>query len=791
MQMKKNLMLLCVLCTLFFAENLHAQEVDSLKVETTENLASNKTEKNRNEMLNAENSPGPRNVNIGLPFGGDITILENGLPVVYTFYPTSPTMTWRNDNSLSRMGLMSFTESAITTGKVGYAVQSTTREASNSFKGYASVYGNSFGSSRYDMTITGPFQNGWGYMLSFYQSFDRGNGINFQFTPWYDRATNAKGAIQKKYSGGSVRLLYKYNNVKALMSNYQPLIYKGDGKTEELTGFKLGKDSYLLGNGKIPTTDPWGKLYTADLDDDKHSTSESHSIYLDGNHKFKGDFLKGWKLDYSAMYQDINSPFSVTFPISLLAFMPDQQGNDKYYYHGTTNRHEGNAQWVMTNMIPQSDNKYLTARAELTKKVADHDLRFGLNYQNYKRKYQMNYGMYAQTVEPNPQLLDLYSFIPAYNMEIKMSQDNGVFPAAYAGTYGEYYDENFLKTALYLSDDWQITRAWSLGVGARLEHQNINENKYPSSYTMSNGRSTPEPYSENITPIKYKFENYWNYVLAANSLLKITPKFGLLAEGSLNSWVESYWDYENRDAQGAPQPDANGKYRKTSPKMSRLNVVNFGGGVYFNLGTQLSVVSKVTSISKTNVRFNETNISNPADPTESRTFDPLFYDISTLGWTTDMMASPVKNFNIHFLLTLQKPVYKNFSISAFGVTYDYNDKIIPELSQVLMEIDPSYTFMGGKMRGWVSLRYFGKQYGNPTNAFFYNARLENFCGLDYNVSRNFGLKLQVTNFLDQAGVRGAVQGANQITDASPYTDRIIVANGIRPRTVELTANIKF
>ncbi len=108
-----------------------------------------------------------------------------------------------------------------------------------------------------------------------------------------------------------------------------------------------------------------------------------------------------------------------------------------------------------------------------------------------------------------------------------------------------------------------------------------------------------------------------------------------------------------------------------------------------------------------------------------------------------------------------------------------------------MEIDPSYTFMNSKMRGWISLRYFGKQYGNPTNAFYYNARWENFAGLDYTISRNLNLKLQLTNFLDQSGVRGAVQGGDQITDATPYTDRIIVANSIRPRTIELTANIKF
>lgn len=91
----------------------------------------------------------------------------------------------------------------------------------------------------------------------------------------------------------------------------------------------------------------------------------------------------------------------------------------------------------------------------------------------------------------------------------------------------------------------------------------------------------------------------------------------------------------------------------------------------------------------------------------------------------------------------------------------------------------------------MSLRYFGKQYGNMTNAFYYNGWWENFGGIDFNFSRNFSLKFQVTNFLDQDGVKGDVQGANQITDAKPYFGRILMASGIRPRTFEVTANFKF
>lgn len=803
----KALSILFITALLFFAESAHAQEaVDTLAVETPEALASNKTEKNRNEMLNAENSPGPRNVNIGLPFTGDLVILENDLPVVYYYYPTTPLVAWRKDNSLAGMGLLSFTESAIKTGKVGFAVQSNDREASRSFRGYASIYGNSHGSSRYDVTVTGPLSDkGWGYMLSFFQNFDRGNGVNFGFTPWYDRTTMVKGAIQKKYKSGSVRVLYKYVDSKNIMGNYSPLIYNGKGETSEMDGFRLGKDSYVLGNGLIPTWDPYtGEERVANLDDDEHSRSQSHSIYLEGNHRFSKGFLEKWKLNYSLMYSTLNSPFSVNFPVSLMAYMPDQEkysDSPKYTYHGDgivgSQEYNGAVQFVSSTIIPQSENKYITGRVELARKINSHDWRFGLNYQYNHRQFVTQQAMYLMSVEPNPRIVDYYTSVNmgGNTMTIPLTKANGALPAGFSGGYGAATDDSYNKTALYASDDIQITRRWNLNLGFRLEHQNKNDKKTTNGYYYTtNALGEQSKNFETIndaTIIDKDFKNDFNYVGAANTVFKITSKFGLLAEVSYNSWVDNYWDYAQKDANGNAMPDAEGKYRQTKSDTFRNNVLNFGGGIYYNHSNNFSLVSKVTRISKENVRYTNASITNPANTSEKQDFAPIFYDISTLGWTTDIVASPFKNFNIHFLLTLQKPQYKNFSYSAFGITYNYNNNTIPELSKVLMEIDPSYTFMGGKMRGWVSLRYFGKQYGNPTNAFYYNGRWENFAGLDYNISRSFNLKLQVTNFLDQSGVRGAVQGADQVTDATPYTDRIIVANSIRPRTIELTANIKF
>lgn len=778
--MKSRLVLLLGLFASVTTNGISAQtSTKKTNQATTDTVSVNSKEvKNRNIMLNAESNIGPRNVNIGLPFTGDVVILENELPVVYYFYPTLPTTSWRMDNSLSKMGLMSFAESAITTGKVGYAVQSSDRDASSTFKGYGSVYMNSFGSSRYDFTLTGPITKGWGFMLDLYQNFDKGNNYNFKFTPWSDKTSMVKFAIQKKYARGNVRILYKYLDSKSITGTYSPLTYKGNGKTAALDNFNPGSDSYILESGRIPCYDyNTGKAMVADLNSDSYSRTNSHNVYITGEHNFD----KGWKLTYSTMYQHINTPLALGFPISINTYAPDQATANgwNFKYMGTSNAYTGTVQMVSAQMIPQSNNNSLFSRAELTKKTGNHDLRFGLNQLYTHRQYHVNSGLYFQTVEANPKLLDMYSYYKPYNMYVKATTD-GLMPAS-AGGYGSSMDDQYIKEALYVTDDIKLGRL-DIGAGLRIENQIIKEKQNPYINDFAKDRAL----NDNT------LSNLWNKVGTLSFVYKMTKEFGVLGDATYNSWWDRYWDYAFRDAKGNPIADPStpgAKPMQTECKKMETTVLNFGGGIFYNLGSSLQVVSKVTYISKDNIRASQT-VTNPSNASDRTTFDPIIYDLKTLGWTTDILATPIKNFNIHYLLTLQAPKYKNYSYSAYGISYDYNNNYIPELSNVLMEIDPSYSFNNG-IRLWTSLRYFGKQYGNATNSFYYNGWWENFGGVDYRISRNVNLKFQVTNFLNQKGVKGKVQGADQIMDASPYTDRTIVASGIRPRTFELTCQYKF
>jgi len=744
------------------------QKADTTALESKEEAVSAKEMKKRNVMLNASDNSSPRQLNIGLPFKGDILIMENDVPVVNTFWTQMPMTTWRYDSSIGRIGLMSFAEGALTFGKVGYVVTSWDRDPSTKFKGAANVYTNSFGSIKYDASISGPIgKKGWGYMLGINESFDHGNGTNYQFTSFQNRSEFIKAGISKRYKDGVIKLFFKHAEDKTIYGAYSPLQYDGNGKTSAISNFKLGTDSYIVGSGKFPVNDyNTGISKMVSLNDDSISKTISNTFYLTGEHRFKNNL----KFTYSTMYMNSKPSFCIQYPVSLrvmsVAQQPQTNGGNVFMYQGTNSKYTGDAQMVAAQVYTSQNVNTSLTRMELTKKLGNQNLRGGFTYTFHDEPLAFYQGIYYQTVEANPKLLDWYM----YNGGYKVTDNNGAVTSGGSGGYSRTITR---KAALYFSDDIVVNNWLSGGIGARIEKENDSETYDPYANQFINDR-----------PLVTYESNAWNKVFTGNVVVKATRDFGFLADATYNDYYSPYWDYDQKDENGISLPGALTNVHKNNQQ----TVFLVGGGIYWNHGDLFSLVSKVTHISKNNIVASE-GAYNTAG--ESVSVYPIIYNINTTGWTTDIVSSPFKNFNFHFLLTLQNPQYKNFSYSAFGKSYDYSNNLIPGLSKTLIEFDPSYFIFNHNVRVWASLRYFGPQSGNPTGAFTYNGWWENFAGIDYNVNRNLTLKFQCVNLLNQTGVSGSLVGADQITDASSYSGKTIVASGIRPRTLEVTASIKF
>ena len=122
--------------------------------------ANSKEEGNRNVMLNAASANGPREIQIGLP-SADVNVLENGLPVTYATNPHSVNTIWRGDASLSHQGLLKIAETAITTGNIGYAVNSFTQKGQKGFNGTLNYKSNHFGLQEFSLNMNGDLGKDW------------------------------------------------------------------------------------------------------------------------------------------------------------------------------------------------------------------------------------------------------------------------------------------------------------------------------------------------------------------------------------------------------------------------------------------------------------------------------------------------------------------------------------------------------------------------------------------------------------------------------------------------------
>lgn len=287
--------------------------------------SSSKEEGNRNVMLNAASANGPREIQIGLP-SADVNVLENGLPVTYATNPHSVNSNWRSDASLSHVGLLKISETAITTGNIGYAVNSFTQLGQEGFHGKLDYKSNHFGLQEFSLNLNGSMGKGWYYSANMYQDFDPGT-FNIKLTPYQDRTQIYKAALTKLYDKGrgEFTAIYHYSNshpVYTFATQSAPFIYVGDGSVKEYGDFKLGTTSYLPTDNNIVYRDMrTGELKQTTL----YDASENHSSEVTLMNTYKWDNGLTWKI--IGRYDNAHGALVYQTPMSLIKVSGDNTYN--------------------------------------------------------------------------------------------------------------------------------------------------------------------------------------------------------------------------------------------------------------------------------------------------------------------------------------------------------------------------------------------------------------------------------------------------------------------------------
>ena len=731
----------------------------------------------RNVMLNASDANKPREIQIGLP-SEDVNVYENGLPAVYSSAVHKLAAHWRSDSSLGEVGLLSPSESAITTGNIAYSVNAFSKLGQKDFQGVLNYRTNHFGMQNFDLNVSGGINDKWLYTASIYQNFDPGS-FDLKFTNYADRTEIYHAGLTRVFNNGrgKVSLLYKHSRSKnpGNFANAAPFIYVGDGSVKEVEGFKLGTNSYVPQSGSLQYMDVMdGKMKTWNLNDG--SENRANEVAMIADYRFKNDLL--WK--FNLKYMDAPRANYVDFGGSTISEVTEADGytlSNGDAYEGLA---EGRRTWLHVGKV-----KNFLVTSELNKRFGNHDLRLGLNEWYYHLNYHSSSLQWMASTQAYPQLLNS----TATNSLDPALSDQRVQTYGYNELSPEYTKGYENKLALYFTDNWQVAPKFNIYYGGRLEYyrmsaDQISESRF-SGFHIGNFTTYKKEEDGNIRSEAHSIhpakvvKDKLNYAATLRMTYNMTDRFGLTADGT----VATRFPRINEYAGTGP----------TEEQYKRVTIPLIRGGVFYK-NNWINLTSMVTYISKSN-NIDQQNLTKPGTK-EGKTV-LLIYNIKTLGWTTSAEIDPFKGFHLHALFTYQKPVYKNYNAS---VTFDdgsemsvnANGMIVKEIPQVLVELDPSYNITKD-LRLWLSFRYFGKTYANLQEALYFNGRWETFGGINWNVNKHLSLGATVINFLNQKGASGTINGSELITkeEAAKYAGRYMSGNYLRPFTVEFSASIKF
>lgn len=723
-----------------------AQEADSLDV------GEKKSE--RNMMLNAESATVPREINIGLPEGGNGAIVyvdgakhAHGLP--------RSQFHWSGGNAYEPQGSISLMEAVITSGEIGVLVDSRTKLGTDVLQGAFTVGSSTNGLIRFDGFVGGALKrtNGWYFSLGAYVNNDPTN-VNSPNRQFVDQKHIYSLALSKRWKSTTLDAIYRFSmcsdNVDGGYS-FAPFIYKGDGTIEAFNGFRLGKDCYFTADDAVSYMDIRnGSMKTGNL-----SNMDKRHIH-DFSLKARHNHHSGWELgaNLHVMYMQPSQYVKIA-----LAGI-DNITEDKGFFNADGSPFRGYMQNRLVTVEDQEEFDLNLILSAVRRFNGRHKLRLGMELIYSKQDNYASTFYYAHTVEANPERI------------LKGNQATWGM-----NTSGLYYDAYRCYAPLYAIYEANPTDRLLLRTGARVRplYQSVwtaarlgleTKNIRVDGFNLADSNLC-EPHNLSIPAMDYAFSEHVN--------LRLVDRLFFMAEGFYSMTTKSASYYKNA----------------TIPSTKPIgNALARGGFTYDNrLFDVAALVSYITSWNNAKVMTVTKQIGGVSEtiPWTAQ------YGIGTLGLTLDGNLH-IGGFNMHLLGTWQDPRYKNYRnefVFSDGTAevIDYTGNHVTGISQWMFEIDPSYTW--DKIKVWASARYYSRQYVSRTNLAYFAGHWETFAGVDWKLVEQLKLSVNFVNVLFQNGSKGSIDVADTITDASILQGYVMSGSYIRPFTIDFLLTYRF
>jgi len=737
-----------LLTALLLALSAVGGEADSLKV------ARHNKGSERNVMLNAESASVPRELNIGLPEGGTgAVVFIDGVRSTHGFCRSF--FHWAGGNAYEPMGSISLMESVITTGEIGIPVDSHTKMGGDTFGGKVSATTSTNGLLKLDAALSGPFRNskGWYYGMGAYVNLDPG-AVKAPLRSFIDNKQIFQFSLSRRWKDADLNFIYRFSLCGDRVDNcysMAPFIYNGDGTISTYNNFRIGKDCYFPSEGRFEYMDiATGKMHSGDLSGMDYISA--HDVSVVSHQSLPG----GWKL--KEVLHLLFLPKSEFLKITLTGIDKASSGSGITRTDGTFfDGYVQNRQVYVNNQATNDVNLMLTAE----NCFGNHKIKADLELFYVKASESQSGFTFAHTVEANPQrLLRKGKWSWAFNKS------------------GTYVDAHKVVAALDIIDKWALVPGrLDLKLGARFMPFDLHADtaaklQGDTKNTRVDGFNIADP---KLCDLHHLRKVAADYAFSANLSCRITGRLFAITEGFYSMTNKSASFYKNATIPSLkPIGNALGRGGFTWDCDKADLTAMFSYITCWNSAAIITVTKQIKGVSET--------IPWTAE-----------YGIGTMGVTLDGNLRH-EGFRLHTLFTWQDPRYKNYDndfVFSDGShqKVSYTGKFVTGISQVLVELDPSYSW--DTWRVWLSGRYYSRQYVCRTNNAYFNGRFETFGGVDKRFSDNVKLSLNFVNLLFQNGAKGKIDVADTITDPAELQGIIMSGTYIRPFMVELgiTCNI--
>lgn len=737
-----------------------------------------------------ESSGGDASGNIrarGIPTNGfqAVNMLEDGVPVQHDPYPNSMTVdqVFRLDETIDRIEVVrGGPASTFYSSAPAAAINFIPRAVGDSESGLVKYSIGQNHQNRVDFWYGRPLADGWkAYIGGFYR---RGHG---QRDPGFEtqRGGQLRVGLARDLAHGHMSLDIKHMDDTVPYYTGLPM-QKVNGVISAVAGIDPGRGNYISSELRdIQLKRPDGSIYHFDTANGTSAKRDQFTFKIDHELGAGWTFNDVARVSTHLSQRDDVQPAQV---YSITAFLAGIKAgtakygvaNPKLVLASNLGAFTPENGLVMASVAGNDISTYHEVSNDLqfhrTFQLAGqrHDVSVGYGFAHYKQGTYQIRGQVLMGATDNAPLLAMVGLDAQGNQKV-LTDPTGVLKQ------GESWTNDYAivdSNAVYLADDWQITKELRVDAGVRWEQNQtkgvseiyklINLGTY-ASQSMRAPSGTYAPFDSTFSKVGWTLGANYQIDSKSGVFARYTPTFRL---PGLNKYIPAYF----------------------SRAKQFVETMNLGEIGYKSVSKFLQVFPTAFYTKYDNVTA-QTTIFDPF--TSQPITQQIFADTAAYGIELDGKITPHPMFDLGFTGTLQHSVYKHYQFATVTpgstgqlTTTTYNGNQLVRIPKLAYRLVPGLNLMEGQLRLQLTYEHNGERFADAANS----QKLPAYTTINLSGSYAITPKLTGYVYVDNANnSRGLTEGNPRASEVASVdaAANVFIARPIFGRTLRAAVKYEF